>query len=116
MWAFNYSAVFLDTGQVLKFIENPGWTVYATLVLRGLVLIPAVLATVYLMRRPKERTGLFLLPLILVPFLGLAIPDLNEILISDRSGRLFPAVLRLLWAVRRRKIRRMRSVLRWRTG
>jgi GNAT superfamily N-acetyltransferase len=42
---------------------------------------------------------------------GLAIPDLNEVLISNRSGRLFPAVLRLLWAVKRRKIHRMRVLL-----
>lgn len=42
---------------------------------------------------------------------GLAIPDLNEVLVHNRSGRLFPVVLRLLWAVRRRKIRRMRILL-----
>ena len=42
---------------------------------------------------------------------GLAIPDLNEVLLSNRSGRLFPAVLRLLWAVKRRKIRGMRVLL-----
>jgi GNAT superfamily N-acetyltransferase len=42
---------------------------------------------------------------------GLAIPDLNEVLRTNRSGRLFPAVIRLLWAVRRRKLRRMRVLL-----
>jgi GNAT superfamily N-acetyltransferase len=42
---------------------------------------------------------------------GLAMPDLNEALMSNRSGRLFPAALRLLWAVKRRKIRRMRVLL-----
>jgi GNAT superfamily N-acetyltransferase len=42
---------------------------------------------------------------------GLAMPDLNEVLRSNRGGRLFPAVLRLLWAVKRRKIRRMRVLL-----
>jgi GNAT superfamily N-acetyltransferase len=42
---------------------------------------------------------------------GLAIPDLNGILLPNRSGRLFPTVLRLLWAVRRRKISRMRVLL-----
>jgi GNAT superfamily N-acetyltransferase len=42
---------------------------------------------------------------------GLAIPDLNQILLSNRSGRLFPAALRLLWAVKRRKIHRMRVLL-----
>jgi len=38
-------------------------------------------------------------------------PDLNEALMSNRSGRLFPAALRLLWAVKRRKIHRMRVLL-----
>ncbi len=42
---------------------------------------------------------------------GLALPDLNEVLRSNRSGRLFPAILRVLWAVRRRKVRRLRVLL-----
>jgi GNAT superfamily N-acetyltransferase len=42
---------------------------------------------------------------------GLAIPDLNQFLVRNRSGRLFPVVLRMLWAVRRRKVRRMRILL-----
>lgn len=42
---------------------------------------------------------------------GLALPDLNEVLRTNRSGRLFPAILRILWAVRRRKIRRLRVLL-----
>jgi len=39
---------------------------------------------------------------------ALALPDLNEVLRSNRSGRLFPAVLKLLWSVRRRKLGRIR--------
>ncbi len=42
---------------------------------------------------------------------GLAIPDLNEVLIHNRSGRLFPAALELLWKLKRRRIRRVRITL-----
>jgi GNAT superfamily N-acetyltransferase len=42
---------------------------------------------------------------------GMAVPDINEILRGNRSGRLFPAALRILWAVRRRRFRRARLVL-----
>lgn len=42
---------------------------------------------------------------------GLALPDVNQLLRTNRSGRLFPAVLRLLWALRRKKIRRARILL-----
>jgi GNAT superfamily N-acetyltransferase len=42
---------------------------------------------------------------------GLALPDLNEALRTNRSGRAFPAVLRLLWWLRRHKFRRLRILL-----
>jgi len=42
---------------------------------------------------------------------GLALPDLNQIFVDNRSGRMFPAALKVLWAVRRRKIRRARILL-----
>jgi GNAT superfamily N-acetyltransferase len=42
---------------------------------------------------------------------GIAIPDLNEVLRSNRSGRMFPASLKLLWNIRRRKISRVRILL-----
>lgn len=42
---------------------------------------------------------------------GLAIPDLNQILRGNRSGRTFPAALKILWALKRRKIRRARILL-----
>jgi len=42
---------------------------------------------------------------------GLAIPDLNQVLRRHRSGRLFPALLDVLWSLRRRKIRRARILL-----
>jgi GNAT superfamily N-acetyltransferase len=42
---------------------------------------------------------------------GLALPDINEILRRNRSGRLLPVLPRLLWAVRRRRLRRMRVLM-----
>ena len=42
---------------------------------------------------------------------GIAIPDLNEVLRGNRSGRMFPAALKLLWNIRRRKISRVRILL-----
>jgi len=42
---------------------------------------------------------------------GVALPDLNQVLMSNRSGRLFPAVLKLLWALKRQQIRRARVPL-----
>jgi GNAT superfamily N-acetyltransferase len=42
---------------------------------------------------------------------GLALPDLNEVLRTNRSGRLFPAALRLLVALRRRRFTRARILL-----
>jgi GNAT superfamily N-acetyltransferase len=42
---------------------------------------------------------------------GLVLPDLNEVLRTNRSGRLFPAVLKLLWALRTGRFRRARILL-----
>lgn len=42
---------------------------------------------------------------------GIVIPDLNEVLRSNRSGRMFPAALKLLWKIRRRKFSRVRILL-----
>ncbi|MGH7498174.1 MAG: GNAT family N-acetyltransferase, partial [Gemmatimonadales bacterium] len=42
---------------------------------------------------------------------GIALPDLNVIFRTNRKGRLFPMVLRLLWALKTRKIRRARILL-----
>ena len=42
---------------------------------------------------------------------NLALPDLNEMLRGNRSGRLFPAVLKLLWRTRRRKYKRIRLLM-----
>ncbi len=76
MWGYNYSAVFLDTNHIFKFLDQPGLLVYGAFLLRGLCLIPAVMAMLLLMRHPLKKCSLFLLPLILLPFLGLALPDL----------------------------------------
>ncbi|MGH7701869.1 MAG: GNAT family N-acetyltransferase [Gemmatimonadales bacterium] len=42
---------------------------------------------------------------------GLVLPDLNQVLRTNRSGRIFPAALRILWALKRKRIRRCRIVL-----
>jgi uncharacterized membrane protein len=75
MWAYNYSAVFLDTNHSLKFLDDPGLLVYGAFFLRALTLIPAALAVIFLLRHPTKKISLFLLPLIFLPFFGLALPD-----------------------------------------
>jgi GNAT superfamily N-acetyltransferase len=42
---------------------------------------------------------------------GIALPDLNVVFRKNRSGRLLPVLPRLLWALKRRKIRRARILL-----
>jgi GNAT superfamily N-acetyltransferase len=42
---------------------------------------------------------------------GIALPDLNVIFRTNRSGRLFPMIIRLLWALKTKRIRRARILL-----
>jgi GNAT superfamily N-acetyltransferase len=42
---------------------------------------------------------------------GIALPDLNVVFRKNRSGRLFPMVLQLLWALKMKRIRRARILL-----
>jgi GNAT superfamily N-acetyltransferase len=42
---------------------------------------------------------------------GIALPDLNVVFRKNRSGRLFPMILRLLWALKMKRIRRARILL-----
>jgi GNAT superfamily N-acetyltransferase len=42
---------------------------------------------------------------------GIALPDLNVIFRKNRSGRLFPMILKLLWALKTKQIRRARILL-----
>ncbi len=42
---------------------------------------------------------------------GIALPDLNVVFRRNRSGRLFPVVLQLLWALKMKRIRRARILL-----
>jgi GNAT superfamily N-acetyltransferase len=42
---------------------------------------------------------------------GITLPDLNVIFRTNRSGRLFPVILRLLWALKMKRIRRARILL-----
>jgi GNAT superfamily N-acetyltransferase len=42
---------------------------------------------------------------------GIVLPDLNTVFRTNRSGRLFPVILRVLWALKTRRIRRARILL-----
>ena len=84
MWAYNYSALFFDPNLVGKYYEGSRYLLLASYALRLLLLVPAALACLALLRCWRSRTSRFLLPLILVPFLGLALPDL--LLGGMRSG------------------------------
>jgi GNAT superfamily N-acetyltransferase len=42
---------------------------------------------------------------------GITLPDLNVVFRRNRSGRMFPVILKLLWALKTRKIRRARILL-----
>ena len=42
---------------------------------------------------------------------GLGLPDLNEVLRKNRRGRLVPGLVRVLWALKRARFRRMRILL-----
>jgi len=42
---------------------------------------------------------------------GLALPDFNQVLRTNRQGRMFPAALKLLWALKTRRISRARILL-----
>ena len=42
---------------------------------------------------------------------GITLPDLNVIFRTNRSGRLFPMIFRLLWALKTKRIRRARILL-----
>ena len=42
---------------------------------------------------------------------GLAVPDLNHVLLRNRSGRTLPGALRILWSLWRKKIPRIRILL-----
>jgi GNAT superfamily N-acetyltransferase len=42
---------------------------------------------------------------------GIALPDLNVVFRTNRSGRLFPVIFRLLWALKMKRIRRARILL-----
>jgi GNAT superfamily N-acetyltransferase len=42
---------------------------------------------------------------------GIALPDLNVVFRKNRSGRLFPVIVKLLWALKLKRIRRARILL-----
>ena len=42
---------------------------------------------------------------------GIALPDLNVVFQGNRQGRMFPAILKVLWALKMKRIRRARILL-----
>ncbi len=42
---------------------------------------------------------------------ALALPDLNAVLRTNRSGRMFPVIFKLLWALKMRRLHRLRILL-----
>jgi GNAT superfamily N-acetyltransferase len=42
---------------------------------------------------------------------ALALPDLNRILMKNRSGRIFPVILKILWALKFNRLHRLRITL-----
>jgi hypothetical protein len=42
---------------------------------------------------------------------GLALPDFNQVLRTNRNGRMFPAALQLLWTLKTQRFRRSRILL-----
>lgn len=42
---------------------------------------------------------------------GMALPDFNQVLRTNRGGRMFPAALKLLWSLKTHRIRRCRILL-----
>jgi len=84
MWGFNFSAIFLDTDHSLKFVDQYDFSVFLSYSIRVLMLIMALYSIYFLYSKTPKRSCLFVLAMILVSFLGLALPDL--LLGGRRSG------------------------------
>ena len=84
MWGFNFSAIFLDTDHSLKFVDQYDFSVFLSYSIRVLMLIMALYSIYFLYSKTPKRSCLFVLVMIVVPFLGLALPDL--LLGGMRSG------------------------------
>ncbi len=76
MWGFNFSAIFLDTDHSIKFVEQYDFSVLLSYSIRVLMLIMALYSIYFLYSKTPKRGRLFVLPMIVVSFLGLALPDL----------------------------------------
>jgi uncharacterized membrane protein len=83
-WGFNYSSVFFDVGYALKFTEGIGFYMFLSYFIRVLILVILAYSIYFLYFNARIRTWLFIVALVLIPFLLLALPDV--ILRGTRSG------------------------------
>ncbi len=84
MWGFNFSSVFMDAGYAFKSVKQLNLGVLLSYSIQVLISMLAAYSIYFLYSKTTRRTWLFVLSLILIPFLGLALPDL--ILGGTRSG------------------------------
>jgi uncharacterized membrane protein len=83
-WGFNYSSVFFDVGYAAKYVEGFNFAVMISYLIRVLILLLVAYSIYYLCIKTELRTLLFILSLIIIPFIALALPDL--IFGGTRSG------------------------------
>lgn len=76
MWGFNYSSLFVDLNHSVRFIEQYDVPLFLDYIFRAGVLVVLSSGLAFLARRVSHRPRIFLLALIVIPFLTLAVPDL----------------------------------------
>lgn len=76
MWGFNYSSLFVDLNHSVRFIEQYDVPLFLDYTFRAGVLVVLSAGLTFLARRVSHRPRIFLLALIVIPFLTLAVPDL----------------------------------------
>ncbi len=100
-WGFNYSSVFFDAGYAAKYVEGLNLAVAISYLIRVLALLLTAYSIYYLCIKTELRTLLFILALIIIPFIALAFPDL--LFGGTRSGNgyrfLIPSYLGVQMAI-----------------
>jgi tetratricopeptide (TPR) repeat protein len=118
-----YARAFQELGSLLHAMRR--YAEAETVLKRGLEVAPTVpelslaLGAVYIDRADSAGAKVaFARVLSIVPGhpdaligFGIALPDLNVVFRKNRSGRLFPMILKLLWMLKTRRIRRARILL-----
>jgi uncharacterized membrane protein len=100
-WGFNYSSVFFDAGYAAKYVREFNVAVVISYLMRVMILLLTAYSIYYLCIKTQLRTLLFILSLIIIPFIALALPDL--VFGGTRSGNgyrfLIPSYLGIQIAV-----------------